>query len=107
MTDLRTLPAVAFAPHLNSAFTLVSEEGVEITATLASCMENPRNTMRGTLRTAFDLILECPAEGVPHFNGASFTVSHPAMDSFGPVYVERVASAAAGPGVARFQIIFN
>lgn len=107
MTDLRTLSAADFAPHLNSVFTLVSEEGLEIAVTLTSCQENPRNTMRGTLRTAFDLILECPVEGVPHFNGASFTVTHPVMGSVGPVYVERVISAAAGPSVARFQIIFN
>lgn len=107
MTDLRTLTAAHFTPHLNTVFTMVSEEGVEIAATLVSCTENPRNTMRGTLRTAFDLILECPAEGVPHFNGASFTISHPTMDSFGPAYVERVMSASAGVAVARFQIIFN
>ncbi len=107
MTDLRTLSAADFAPHLNSVFTLVSEEGLEITATLLVCTEHPRNTMRGAVRTAFDLILECPAEGLPHFNGASFTVAHPMMGSIGPVYVERIASAASGPDVARFQIIFN
>lgn len=107
MTDLRTLSVADFAPHLNTVFTMVAEEGVEIAVTLTSCQENPRNTMRGTLRTAFDLQLECPAEGVPHFNGASFTVTHPVIGSIGPVYVERVLSASSGPAVARFQIIFN
>lgn len=107
MTDLRTLSAADFAPHLNSVFTLVSDEGLEIAAPLLVCTEHPRNTMRGAVRTAFDLILECPAEGVPHFNGAPFTVTHPVMGSIGPVYVERVAPAASGPDVARFQIVFN
>jgi len=107
VTDLRTLSAADFVPHLNSVFTLVSEEGLEIVVTLLVCTEHPRNTMRGSLRTAFDLILEGPAEGVPHFNGASFTVTHPVMGSVGPLYVERIASAASGPDVARFQIIFN
>jgi len=107
VTELRALSAAAFAPHLNTVFTMVSEEGLEIAATLVACTENPRSTMRGTLRTAFDLILECPSDGVPHFNGASFTISHPAVESFGPVYVERILSGSAGPGVALFQIIFN
>lgn len=107
MTDLRTLSAADFAPHLDSVFTLVSEEGLEIAATLVVCTEHPRNTMRGAVRTAFDLILECPAEGVPHFNGASFAITHPVMGGIGPLYVERVMSAASGPEVARFQIIFN
>lgn len=107
MSDLRALSAAVFAPHLNTVFTMASEEGVEIAATLTVCQENPRNTMRGTLRTAFDLQLECPAEGAPHFNGASFTITHPVVGTFGPVYVERVLSASSGPAVARFQIIFN
>lgn len=107
MSNLRTLSSADFAPHLNTIFTLVSEEGLEIAATLVSCTEYPRNTMRGAVRTAFDLILERPVEGVPYFNGASFTITHPVMGSIGPLYVERVASAAAGSDVARFQIIFN
>ncbi|MCG5239454.1 DUF6916 family protein [Azospirillum doebereinerae] len=107
MTDLRSLSSADFTPHLNSVFTLVSEEGLEIAATLVVSTEYPRNTMRGAARTAFDLILECPADGVPHFNGASFTITHPVMGSVGPLYVERVVSAASGPDVARFQIIFN
>ncbi|MBK1840761.1 hypothetical protein JHL17_25485 [Azospirillum sp. YIM B02556] len=107
MTELRTLSSADFTPHLNSVFTLVSEEGLEIAATLVVSTEYPRNTMRGAARTAFDLILECPVDGVPHFNGASFTITHPVMGSVGPLYVERVASAASGPDVARFQIIFN
>lgn len=107
MTELRALSAALFAPHLNTDFTLVSEEGLEIVATLVACTEHPRNTMRGTLRTAFDLILQCPADGVPHFNGASFTVSHPQVETFGPVYVERIMSTSAGPGMAVLQIIFN
>ncbi len=107
MTELRALSAAAFTPHLNSIFTMVSEEGLEIAATLVTCTESPRGTMRGSLRTAFDLILDCPAEGVPYFNGAPFTITHPVMGSIGPLYVERIVSASAGFAVARFQIIFN
>jgi hypothetical protein len=107
VTELRALSAAMFSPHLDTDFTLVSEEGLEITATLVACTEHPRNTMRGTLRTAFDLVLQCPAEGVPHFNGASFTVRHAEAETFGPVYVERIMPASAGPGMAVFQIIFN
>ncbi|ALG75563.1 hypothetical protein VY88_28650 [Azospirillum thiophilum] len=108
MTELRALSAALFGPHLNTVFTMVSEEGLEIAATLVACNEHPRNTMRGTLRTAFDLLLECPAEEVPHFNGASFTIGHPAVESFGPVYVERINPATpAGADTAVFQIIFN
>lgn len=108
MTELRTLSAALFGPHLNTVFTMVSEEGLEIAATLVACTEHPRNTMRGTLRTAFDLLLECPAEGLPHFNGAPFTLTHPVVESFGPVYVERINPATpAGSDTAVFQIIFN
>lgn len=107
MSDLRALSAAVFAPHLNSVFTMVSEEGLEIAATLVVCTEHPRNTMRGSVRTAFDLQLECPVEEVPHFNGAPFTITHPVVGSVGPVYVERIHSAASGSTVARFQIIFN
>jgi hypothetical protein len=107
VTELRALSAALFAPHLTTDFTLVSDEGLEITATLVACTEHPRSTMRGSLRTAFDLILQCSADGVPHFNGASFTVSHPQLETFGPVYVERILPASAGPGMAVFQIIFN
>lgn len=107
MSDLRALSATVFAPHLDTVFTMVSEEGLEIQATLAACTEHPRGTMRGTLRTAFDLVLQCPAEGAPHFNGAHFTISHPAIEAIGPVYVERINPASAGPGTAVFQVIFN
>lgn len=107
MSDLRVLSAAVFAPHLNTVFTMASEEGAEIAAILIACQENPRNTMRGTLRTAFDLQLECPEEGAPYFNGAPFTITHPVVGTFGPVYVERVHSTSSGPTVARFQIIFN
>lgn len=105
--DLRELSAAVFTPHLTSVFTLTSDEGVVIAATLTACTEHPRNTMRGAARTAFDLVLECAADGVPHFNGAPFTVSHPSIDSFGPVYVERIASAGGGGDRAAFQIVFN
>ncbi|CAO3441364.1 DUF6916 family protein [Azospirillum endophyticum] len=105
--SLRDLSHAVFAPHLNSVFTLTSEEGVEITATLVAATEYPRNTMRGSPRLAFDLILECAADGVPYFNGAHFILTHPSLDSIGPVYVERIAPASSGPDRAVFQIIFN
>ncbi|KAA0593731.1 hypothetical protein J2848_005926 [Azospirillum lipoferum] len=107
MTDLSQLSAGLFPPHLNSVFTMTSEEGVEIEATLTACTENPRSTMPGSPRTAFSLFLQCPADGLPHFSGASFTVTHPQMPAFGPVYVERVMPEGGGSEQAVFQISFN
>ncbi|PWC40658.1 hypothetical protein [Azospirillum sp. TSO35-2] len=107
MTDISLLSAAVFTPHLNSVFTMTSEEGVEIAATLVACREHPRNTMNGSPRTTFDLLLQCPADGLPFFNGASFTITHPSAGTFGPLHVERVMPADAGPDAALFQIVFN
>lgn len=107
MTDISQLSAGLFSPHLNSVFTMTSEEGVVIEATLTSCTESPKGTMPGSPRTAFSLLLECPADGLPFFNGASFTVTHPQMPAFGPVHMERILSEAGGPERALFQITFN
>lgn len=107
MTDLSQLSAGLFAPHLNSVFTMTSEEGVEIGAMLTACTENSRGTMPNSPRTAFSLFLECPADGLPYFNGAAFTVTHPQMPAFGPVHVERVMPDAGGSEKAVFQIVFN
>ncbi|MBP2230995.1 hypothetical protein J2847_004306 [Azospirillum agricola] len=105
--ELHLLSAAVFAPHLNTVFTMVSEDGLEIAATLTDCQERPRSTMRGSPRTAFDLVLECPAEGLPFFNGAAFTLRHPVVGSLGPLHVERILTAPADAGTACFQIIFN
>ncbi len=107
MTDLSQLSAGLFTPYLNSVFTMTSEEGVVIEATLTACTENPKGTMPGSPRTAFSLFLECPADGLPFFNGASFTVTHPQMPVFGPVHMERILPEAGGSERAVFQITFN
>lgn len=107
MMDIATLSAAAFAPHLNSVFTMTSDEGVEIAATLTACTENPKGTMPGSPRTAFSLILECPADGLPYFNGATFAIVHPVLGDIGQLHVERVMIPTAGSDTASFQIGFN
>jgi hypothetical protein len=107
MSDSRTVSAADFTPLLGTGAVLSSEEGVDIPVTLALCRESPRGTMPGSPRTAFSLFLQCPENGLPHFNGAPFTLRYGDGLSLGPVYVERIMPVGVPAGHAQFQIIFN
>ena len=107
MSELHTLSADIFAPHLGSGFVLEAEDGTAIAVTLAQCLENPRGTLRGTPRTAFSLYLECPSNDVSPFSGGHFVLAHPVIGRIGPVYVGRIHPGNASQDVAVFQVIFN
>lgn len=106
MTGERVETAELFRPHLDSVFTLRAE-GVELPVTLTSCKENPLSSMPGGIRTAFSLVLECPAETAPAFNGGSFMLHHPVVGAVGPVHVERILPTFRGPDKAVFEVVFN
>ena len=103
--DLGALHAELFEPRVGSGFRFADADAVVIEATLLECTVHPRATMPGATRAAFSLIFAVPLVDRPEVRGGTFIVHHAAMESFGPVHVERIHSAR--PGTALFEIAFN
>lgn len=102
---LQTLSLALFEPLIGERFDLSRPDGLRIEARLVRCSANPRGTMPGAARTAFDLVFSAPSGGLPVFTGGTFMLAPPGAAPVGPVYVERIFSSA--PDEALFQIVFN
>ncbi|AWN45729.1 hypothetical protein DK419_04860 [Methylobacterium terrae] len=103
---LATLSAGLFAPALGEAFALRGPDGRTLAVTLARCVEHPRSTMPGSARTAFDLVLTCPADAAEGFPDGDCVLSHDALGEFGPLYAGRILPVGFPPGSAAYQVIF-
>lgn len=105
MDDLSELNMALFSPHLNTVFTLETDDGVAVSVTLTKCEENPRGTMPNAKRLSFSLCLECAAEIIsPNFQSGNLVLVSPAIGRVGPIHVGRIL---AEPAKAVFQIVFN
>lgn len=107
MTDaLATLSAGLFAPAVGEEFGLRGPDGRTLAVTLVRCTEHPRSTMPGSARTAFDLVLTCPAGAAEAFPDGHCVLSHATVGEFGPLYAGRILPAGFPPGTAAYQVIF-
>lgn len=104
---LDTVSAAAFADLLGQGFALRGPGGQDLAVTLASCRESLRATMMGSPRTAFSLVFSCPAAAAGSFPGGDCVLTHPALGTIGPLYLERILPTGVPPNSAAYQASFN
>lgn len=106
MTDLATVSADFFRPHVGGTIALADEAGtVLLTATLRQVDEQPRSTAPDSPRVAFTLELSAPMPCAA--DSGKYVLAHPDFGRFGPVDVTRVFRGTLANDFAAFQICFN
>lgn len=103
MTDIATIDAEFFRPHLGSVIALADSQGnVVLAPTLLQVEDRPRSTMPNAPRQSFVLTLAAPLPC--DVDSGHYTLGHSEFGTVGPVYVVRVMP---GDDRAWFGVYFN